>query len=288
MRVSVSADELTGVAGVLVGELERRGHETLLHGVLAPGEREDWAWASEAAACDVAGGRAQQGIVCCWTGTGASIAANKVDGVRAALCLDAATAAGARRWNDANVLAISLRATSEAMLAEILDAWFAGEASGEAGDRANVAHLDAIGAVTRLGALAQLSVRGGRAAVGFYERALGAVEVYRVGGTDEHEPVVSQLTVGATSFWVADESPGHLNFSPETLGGGTARMLLVVADPHATVSRALAAGAREVRRVADEHGWRLGRIEDPFGHHWEVGRPLVAWPPSRGDFAHEE
>jgi ribose 5-phosphate isomerase B len=144
MRVSVSADELTGVAGALVPELERRGHEVLRHGALAPGERDDWAWASEAAARDVAGGRAEQAIVCCWTGTGASIAANKVDGVRAALCADAATAAGARRWNDANVLALSLRTTSEAELTEILDAWFAGEASTEAEDRANVAHLTAM------------------------------------------------------------------------------------------------------------------------------------------------
>jgi ribose 5-phosphate isomerase B len=283
MRVSLSADELTGVAGVLVAELERRSHETLLHGALTGGERNDWAWASEVVAGDVAAGRAQQGIVCCWTGTGASIAANKVDGVRAALCLDAPTAAGARRWNDANVLAISLRATSEAMLTEILDAWFAGKASGEAEDRANVAHLDAIGAASRLGALAQLSVRGGRTAVDFYKRALGAVEVYRVGGTDEHEALVAQLTVGTTSFWVADESPEHQNFSPATLGGSTVRMLLVVADPDAAVARALTAGAREVRAVADEHGWRMGRIEDPFGHHWEVGRPLVTWPPPSRD-----
>jgi ribose 5-phosphate isomerase B len=141
MRISVSADEPTGVAAVLVRELERRGHETLVHGALADGEREDWAWASEAVARDVAERRAEQGIVCCWTGTGASIAANKVDGVRAALCADAGTAMGARRWNDANVLALSLRATSEAALGEILDAWFAGDPSSEAGDRANVEHL---------------------------------------------------------------------------------------------------------------------------------------------------
>jgi ribose 5-phosphate isomerase B len=144
MVISVSADEMTGVADALVGELHRRGHEALAHGALADGEREDWAWASEAAARDVAEGRAQQGIVCCWTGTGASIAANKVSSVRAALCLDAATAAGARRWNDANVLALSLRATSEAELREILDAWFAGRPSSDAGDRANVEHLGEI------------------------------------------------------------------------------------------------------------------------------------------------
>jgi ribose 5-phosphate isomerase B len=144
MLISVAADEMTGVAGVLLQELRRRGHETLAHGALAAGEPEEWAWASEAAARDVAEGRAQQAIVCCWTGTGASIAANKVNGVRAALCLDAATASGARRWNDANVLALSLRATSDAELAEILDCWFAGESSVEAGDRANVEHLGEI------------------------------------------------------------------------------------------------------------------------------------------------
>ena len=125
-------------------EVRRRGHEPLLHGALAAEERDDWAWASEAAARDVADGRAEQGIVCCWTGTGASIAANKVGGVRAALCADAATADGARRWNDANVLALSLRTTSAAVLEEILDAWFAGGASDADDDRANVAHLDEI------------------------------------------------------------------------------------------------------------------------------------------------
>ncbi len=144
MRISVCADELTGIAGVLVAELARRGHETLAHGALGERERNDWAWASEAVARDVAVGRAEQGIVCCWTGTGASIAANKLDGVRAALCLDAPSAAGARRWNDANVLALSLRATSQAELEEILDAWFAGAPSGEREDRENVEHLRAI------------------------------------------------------------------------------------------------------------------------------------------------
>jgi ribose 5-phosphate isomerase B len=144
VRISVAADELTGVAGAIAGELERRGHELLRHGALADGERDDWAWASESAARDVAAGRAEQGIVCCWTGTGASIAANKVDGVRAALCGDAQTADGARRWNDANVLALSLRATSEAELSEILDAWFAGAPSDDAEDRANVEHLTEI------------------------------------------------------------------------------------------------------------------------------------------------
>ena len=133
------------MAEPLVEELRKRGHEPIVHGALSSEERDDWAWASEAAARDVAEGRADQGIVCCWTGTGASMAANKVSGIRAALCGDAATAAGARRWNDANVLALSLRATSEAELAEILDAWFEGTPSGDAGDRANVEHVDQIG-----------------------------------------------------------------------------------------------------------------------------------------------
>jgi ribose 5-phosphate isomerase B len=141
VRISVSADELSGIADALLGELQRRGHDVICHGALTGGERVDWAWASERVARDVADGRAEQGIVCCWTGTGASIAANKVRGVRAALCADAATAAGARRWNDANVLALSLRATSSAELVEILDAWFAAAPSDDAEDRANVERL---------------------------------------------------------------------------------------------------------------------------------------------------
>jgi ribose 5-phosphate isomerase B len=144
MRIAVAADERVGVAEALSEELRKRGHDPIPHGALADGERDDWAWASEAAARDVAEGRAEQAIVCCWTGTGASIAANKVGGVRAALCLDAQTADGARKWNDANALAISLRSTSRAELGEILDAWFRGEASGEAEDAANVEHLGEI------------------------------------------------------------------------------------------------------------------------------------------------
>jgi ribose 5-phosphate isomerase B len=141
MRIAVAADERVGVAEALIAELERRGHDVLPHGALSAEERDDWAWASAAAARDVGEGRAEQAVVCCWTGTGASIAANKVPGVRAALCADAATAAGARRWNDANALALSLRSTSEAELTEILEAWFGGEASGDEEDQANVAHL---------------------------------------------------------------------------------------------------------------------------------------------------
>jgi len=148
MRIAVAADERSALAQFLLEELSERGHEAIVHGALADGERADWAFGSAAAAQDVAAGRAQQGIVCCWTGTGAAIAANKVAGVRAALCADAVTAAGARRWNDANVLALSLRAVGEGVLGEILDAWFATEPSAEQSDRANierVAELDAAG-----------------------------------------------------------------------------------------------------------------------------------------------
>jgi ribose 5-phosphate isomerase B len=141
MRIAVAADERVGIAEAVVDELRRRGHEPIMHGALNDAERDDWAWASEAAARDVATGTAEQGIVCCWTGTGASIAANKVAGVRAALCGDAETAEGARRWNDANVLALSLNATSRTELSGILDAWFSASPSAEADDRANVDHL---------------------------------------------------------------------------------------------------------------------------------------------------
>lgn len=145
MRISVSSDMDEPVARSLVAELRTRGHQVVTHGALAPGDDPQWAACSEAAAREVADGSADQAVVCCWTGTGASIAANKVPGVRAALCTDAYTADGARRWNDANVLALSLRLTSEPLLKEILDAWFAAEASADAEDRENVArvaHLD--------------------------------------------------------------------------------------------------------------------------------------------------
>jgi PhnB protein len=133
---------------------------------------------------------------------------------------------------------------------------------------------------------AQLSVRGGRAAVEFYKAAFGARERYRVGGTDAHEPVVSELSVGETTFWVADESPENENYSPETLSGGTVRLLLTVDNPDAAIERAVAAGATEVYPATDEHGWRLGRVVDPFGHHWEIGRPLIEWPPPSGGPEH--
>jgi PhnB protein len=127
---------------------------------------------------------------------------------------------------------------------------------------------------------AQLSVRNGRAAVDFYKAAFGAVEIYRFGGTDELEEVVAQLAVGNSLFWVEDESPLHGNFSPETVGGATARMLLIVEDPESVFARAVAAGAMPISPVGDEHGWWLGRIDDPFGHRWEIGKPVNDWPPA--------
>ena len=103
----------------------------------------------------------------------------------------------------------------------------------------------------------------------FYNAAFGAVEVYRVPGGG-----VGRVSVGGAEFWVAEESPEHLNFSPESLGGCSVRMLLIVDDPVTVCARAVAAGAAEVVPVADGHGWRLGRVLDPFGHHWEIGREL--------------
>jgi len=121
----------------------------------------------------------------------------------------------------------------------------------------------------------QLSVRRGRAAVDFYRDAFGAAELYRVGGTDEHEPVVALLGVGGARFWVADEAPDQGNFSPESLGGATTRMVMVAEDPDAAFDRAVAAGGKVVRPVENQpYGWRVGRIVDPFGHHWEIGKPL--------------
>ncbi|MFB7733502.1 RpiB/LacA/LacB family sugar-phosphate isomerase [Streptomyces sp. NPDC056112] len=141
MRISVSSDMAEPVARSLVALLRERGHEVVTHGALRPGDDPRWAACSAAAARDVAEGRADQAVVCCWTGTGASIAANKVPGVRAALCTDAYTADGARRWNDANVLALGLRLTSEPLLKEILDAWFAAAPSEDTEDRENVARV---------------------------------------------------------------------------------------------------------------------------------------------------
>ncbi len=118
-----------------------------------------------------------------------------------------------------------------------------------------------------------ISVRRGREAIDFYKKAFGAVEIFRTEGEDG--TVVAQLSVGDCDFWLADEAPEHKNFSPETLGGSTVRMVLVVDDPDTVFDRAVATGARCVCAMADQpYGWRVGRVEDPFGHHWEIGKPL--------------
>jgi PhnB protein len=117
-----------------------------------------------------------------------------------------------------------------------------------------------------------LSVRNGARAIEFYKAAFGATELFRV--DNERGEVVAQLSVGEAEFWLADESPQHLNFSPESLGGGSVRLLLIIADPDAAFERAVAAGAKVVWPVANAHGWRVGRVVDPFGHHWEIGKRL--------------
>jgi PhnB protein len=117
-----------------------------------------------------------------------------------------------------------------------------------------------------------LSVRRGVQAVEFYKAAFGATESFRLDVPDG--TVVARLSVDGAEFWVADESPEHQNFSPESLGGGSVRMVMIVENPDAAFDRAVAAGATVVRPVADQYGWRLGRIVDPFGHHWEIGKPL--------------
>jgi PhnB protein len=117
-----------------------------------------------------------------------------------------------------------------------------------------------------------LSVRRGVQAIDFYKTALGATELFRVEAEDG--AVVAQLSVDGADFWLADESPEHLNFSPETLNGGTVRIILTVEDPDTSFARAIKAGATIVTPVADQYGWRVGRILDPYGHHWEIGKPL--------------
>jgi PhnB protein len=117
-----------------------------------------------------------------------------------------------------------------------------------------------------------LSVRGSAKAVEFYKSAFGAIEAYRM--EDPGGSVVAKLSVEGAEFWVGDESPEHSNFSPESLGGCSVRIIFTVADPDAVFARAIQAGAKEVYPVGEEYGWRLGRVVDPFGHHWEIGRPL--------------
>lgn len=118
-----------------------------------------------------------------------------------------------------------------------------------------------------------LSVRNGARAIEFYKAAFGAGELFRI--DDESGAVVARLSVEGAEFWVADESPENLNFSPESLGGGTVRIIMIVEDPDAAFERAVTAGATVVWPVSNQYGWRLGRIVDPFGHHWEIGKPLA-------------
>jgi PhnB protein len=120
-----------------------------------------------------------------------------------------------------------------------------------------------------------LSVRNSAQAVEFYKAAFGATEAYRL---DAGDGVVARLSVHGAEFWLSDESPEHGNFSPVSLGGGSVRIILTVADPDAVFAQALAAGASEVYPVSEGHGWRLGRVMDPYGHHWEIGRPLTPEP----------
>jgi PhnB protein len=117
-----------------------------------------------------------------------------------------------------------------------------------------------------------LSVRDGARAVQFYRSAFGAVETYRLEAPDG--AVVARLSVQGADFWLSGESPKDGKFGPESPGGGPIRMILTVSDPDAVFRQALAAGASEVFPVGEGHGWRLGRVVDPFGHHWEIGRPL--------------
>jgi PhnB protein len=117
-----------------------------------------------------------------------------------------------------------------------------------------------------------LSVRHGTKAIEFYKRALGAEERFRV--EDEKGEVVVRFSVGGADFWIADESPPHANFSPETLGGSSVRMVVIVDAPDELFERVIAAGANVVSPMTTQHGWRIGRLVDPFGHHWEIGKPL--------------
>jgi PhnB protein len=117
-----------------------------------------------------------------------------------------------------------------------------------------------------------LSVRNGAKAIEFYQKAFGAGVAFR--HDDESGSVVARLSVEGAEFWVADESPQHMNFSPETLHGGTVRLVMVVNDPDGAFGRAVEAGAKVIHPVSNEYGWRLGRLVDPYGHHWEIGKPL--------------
>jgi PhnB protein len=116
-----------------------------------------------------------------------------------------------------------------------------------------------------------LSVRNSAKAVEFYKSAFGAIELLRL---EDSGSVLANLSVDGAGFWVSDESPEHQNFSPETLNGGTVRMILTTDDPDAAFTRAVDVGATVICPMTTEHAWRIGRVVDPFGHHWEIGKPL--------------
>jgi ribose 5-phosphate isomerase B len=139
MKVVLGSDEKTELTDAVQKDLDRRGHEVI---VVGPPASEDiqWAEVGQRVGEAVVKGDADTGVLFCWTGTGASIAANKVSGVRAALCADAQTAEGARKWNDANVLVMSLRLTSPQVASEMLDAWFSTQADPSEAD--NIARLE--------------------------------------------------------------------------------------------------------------------------------------------------
>jgi PhnB protein len=125
----------------------------------------------------------------------------------------------------------------------------------------------------------ELWVDGASAAVAFYEAAFGAVVLHRVGDGDD---IVALLSIGTARFWVSEANASAQRFSPRVIGGTTSRTLLVVDDPEAVLHQAVAAGATEMAPVSAEHGWRIGRIVDPFGHEWEIGKPVDVWPPRGG------
>jgi PhnB protein len=145
----------------------------------------------------------------------------------------------------------------------------------EAFDLAGCSYSSEVAAVTSI--QPELWVESPREALAFYEAAFGATVIHCVGDGDD---IVAQLGVGQAAFWVARASPTTKRLSPRAIDGATSRTLLVVEDPDTVVRRAVAAGATESSQVSDEHGWRLGRIIDPFGHEWEIGSPLGPWPPS--------
>lgn len=118
-----------------------------------------------------------------------------------------------------------------------------------------------------------LSVTGSKRAVAFYKEAFGASEAFLLDGGEKG--IVARLTVMGAEFWLAEASPEHGNVSPESLQGTSVRMILIVEDPDAVFAQALAAGATQVCPVSEDHGWRVGRVVDPFGHHWEIGRKLA-------------